>query len=168
MWHHLLREDSVFLHLEAPGAEAALAEMVALLRAPEIHFKQKSGLLEFLLQRESLGTTAVGDGIALPHCIFPEVNAPFGCLGISRKGVPFPSLDGAPVFLILMTVFPEHGSGHAERFKILREAELFLKDPFARERLKISESPEEAYEMIVRESAYLASSSKAFGLAGNQ
>ena len=165
MWHQLLREDSIFLHLEAPNAEAALTEMIAMFRLPGFNAKQKSSLLEFLLQRERFGTTALGDGIALPHCIFPEVKSSFACLGISRKGIPFPSLDGEPVYLVYMSVFPEQGASHAERFIALREAEIFLKDPFVRQRLKISESPEEAYEIILREAAHCASP---FRLAGNQ
>ena len=165
MWHHLLREDSIFLHLDAPSAEAALTEMIAQLRLPGFNPKQKSRLLDFLIQRERFGTTAIGDGIALPHCLFPETESSFGCLGISRKGIPFPSLDGAPVYLLYMTVFPEQGPAHAERFMILREAEMFLKDSFLQQRLKISESPEEAYEIILRESSHMANPLR---LAGNQ
>ncbi len=165
MWHHLLHENSIFLHLEAPNAEAALAEMIALLQEPGFHSKQKSRLLEFLLQRERFGTTALGDGIALPHCLFPEIESSFGCLGISRKGISFPSLGGEPVYALFMSVFPENGTAHAERFMILREAEIFLRDPFVRQRLKISESSQEAYELILRESAHLNSS---FRFAGNQ
>ncbi len=134
-------------------------------RAPGFNAKQKSRLLEFLLQRERFGTTALGDGIALPHCIFPDIESSFGCLGISKKGIPFPSLDGDPVYLLYMMVFPESGSAHAERFRVLREAETFLKDAFVRQRLKISEAPEEAYEIIVRESSHV---SMPFRMAGNQ
>lgn len=165
MWHQLLREDSILVHLEAPNAEAALAEMIARFRVPRFNARQKSRLLEFLLQRERFGTTALGDGIALPHCVFPQIDSSFACLGISRKGISFPSLDGEPVYLLLMTLFPEEGSAHAERFMILREAEIFLKDPFVRQRLKISETPEEAYEIILREASHFASP---FRMAGNQ
>ena len=165
MWHQLLREDSIFLHLEAPSAEAALTEMIAMFRAPGFNAQQKSRLLEFLLQRERFGTTALGDGIALPHCVFPEIESSFGCLGISRKGIPFPSLDGEPVYLLYMAVFPESGSAHAERFLLLREAEMFFKDAFVRHRLRTSEAPEEAYEIIARESLNF---SPPFRMAGNQ
>ncbi len=165
MWHPLLLEDSIFLHLEAPNAEVALTEMIARFRAPGFSPSQKSNLLETLLQRERFGTTALGDGIAIPHCIFPGMESSFSCLGISRKGIPFPSLDGEPVYLMYMTVFPESGSAHAERFMVLREAEMFLKDAFIRERLKISETPAEAYEMIMREAAHF---STPYRLAGNQ
>lgn len=165
MWHQLLREDSIFLHLEAPNAEAALAEMIAMIRVPGFNARSKSRLLEFLLQRERFGTTAIGDGIALPHCVFPDRESSFACLGISRRGISFPSLDGDPVYLIYMMVFPEEGSAHAERFRILREAETFLKDSFVRQRLRISESPEEAYEIILRESSHFSGPLRA---AGNQ
>ncbi len=165
MWHPLLREDSIFLHLEAPNAEASLTEMIARFRAPGFSARQKSNLLEILLQREHFGTTALGDGIALPHCVFPEIKSSFSCLGISRKGIPFPSLDGEPVYFLYMMLFPESGSAHAERFRVLREAEMFLKDAFVRERLKISETPEEAHEMIARESAHFTGP---YRMAGNQ
>ena len=164
MWHQLLPEDSIFTHLEAPNAEAALAEMIARFHEPYFNARQKSSLLEFLLQRERFGTTALGDGIALPHCMFPQIQSSFACLGISRKGIPFPSLDGELVYLLFMTVFPEEGTAHAGRFMVLREAEMFLKDSFVRHRLKISESPEEAYEIILREATLFSG----FRMAGNQ
>jgi len=157
MFHHLLREGTIRVGFEAPNREAALAELVALLPPEDLTAKQKGALLEGLLERERFGTTAVGEGLALPHCILPGISAPLAFLGISRKGIPFSSLDGNPVHLIFLVVIPEENQAREKKNQILHDASLFFRDSFWRERLKICATPEEAYEIVMREgSQYLS------------
>lgn len=166
MFQHLLREESIKVHLDVPNREAALAELIAILPSWGVTSKQKGSLLELLLQRERFGTTAIGDGIALPHCVFSGISYPLASLGLSRKGIPYPSLDGEPVNLVFLAVFPDHEEySHSEKRRDLHDAENFFRDRFLRERLKISESPEEAYEIILRESRYL---SENLGITGRK
>jgi fructose PTS system EIIBC or EIIC component len=163
MFQHLLREESIRLHLDAPSREAALAELVALLPSWGISAKQKGEVLDLVLQRERFGTTAIGDGIALPHCVFHGIAEPLASVGISKKGISYPSLDGAPVNVLLLVIFPENMNSHYERYRVLHDAEVLFRDPFVRERLKISETPEEAFEIILRESNSLSLNFKAVG-----
>ena len=156
MFQHLLREETVKLHLEAPNREAALAELIAVLPSWAVPPRQKGNLLELLLQRENFGTTAIGEGVALPHCVFPSIGKSIAALGISRRGISYPSLDGKPVQLIFLTAFPDTPHASEERRLLLHEAENFFRDSFLRERLKICETAEEAYEVLVRESPYTA------------
>jgi mannitol/fructose-specific phosphotransferase system IIA component (Ntr-type) len=151
----LLREDSILLHLEAPNREAALAELIASLPVASFPNRHKASLLEVVLQRELFGTTAVGDQIALPHCFSNEVSEMVISLGISRKGIAFPSLDGQPVHLVLLTIFPESYRGNRLKADFLKEAETIFRDRFLRERLKIAETVEEAYEIFIREAEHL-------------
>lgn len=157
MLQHLLLEESVKVHLEAPNREAALAELIAGISPKVLPARKKSQILELVLQRERFGTTAIGEGVALPHCAVEGVETPIFFLGISRKGIGYPSLDGQPVHVILMMIFPENYVGRPERFQLLREAEAIFKDRFLKERLKISESSEEAFEIFVREAEHLMS-----------
>ncbi len=159
MFQQLLREETIRVSFEAPNREAALAEIVALLPADNgLNPKQKGALLELLLERERFGTTAIGDGLAMPHCILPGVSSPFAFLAVSRKGILFPSLDGGLVYLVFLLVLPETGhQGREQRNRILHDASTFFRDSFWRERLKICATPEEAYEIIMREgSQYLS------------
>lgn len=155
MLQQLLREEFVRVHLEAPNREAALADLIAGIPSTYLSSRKKAPILELLLQRERFGTTAIGDGVALPHCLSAEVEEPLLLLGISRKGITYPSLDGQAVHFIVMTIFPERYAEHPERRHLLREAESVFKDRFLKERLKISETREEAYEIFLREAEHL-------------
>ena len=154
MFRHLLHENAVGIHLDVPNREAALVELLALLPSNRISPRRKGELLESLLQRERFGTTAIGDGAAFPHCTSSEITAPLAALGISRKGIDYPSLDGDPVHVIFLTVFPE-AMDSGEKIKILQDIEGLIRDRFLMQRLKVSETPEEAYEFLQRESAQL-------------
>ncbi len=57
-----------------------------------------------LLEREKLGSTAIGDGVAIPHCKFAGLKNPLVMLGVSRKGVDFESVDGKPVHIFFLVV----------------------------------------------------------------
>ncbi len=153
MFQHLLREESIDLHFEAPNREAALAGMIALLPSRDLGPKQKAKLLELLLQRENLGTTALGDGFALPHGVLPGLSEPIASLAMSRKGIAYPSLDGAPVQLIFLTVFPEGADFLAKRYLVIHESENIFRDPFIRQRLQHCESREDVYGLLLQESS---------------
>jgi nitrogen PTS system EIIA component len=155
MLQRLLHEESITVHLEAPNREAALAEMIAGISSKMIPSRKKAQILELILQRERFGTTAIGEGVALPHCMAEGVEEPILLLGISRKGITYPSLDGQAVHFIFMMVLPEKYLGRPERVELIREAEAVFKDRFLKERLKISDSREEAYEIFVREAEHL-------------
>lgn len=156
MLQRLLHEGSVKVHLEAPNREAALAEMIAGIPSQSLLARKKAQILELILQRERFGTTATGEGVALPHCVFGGIEDPILLLGISREGIVYPALDGQPVYFILMMVFPEKYLGRPERYQFLGEAEALFKDRFLKERLKICDSRHEAYEIFVREAEHLA------------
>lgn len=151
----LLHENHIILHLEAPNRETALIEMMAQLPQSEFASKKKVQAIELILQRERFGTTASGDGVAFPHCSIPDITEPVVALGISRKGVDYCALDGAPVFFLLMIIFPESYQGTQAYLDLLREAALIFRDRFLKERLKISQTREEAYEIFSREAGHL-------------
>lgn len=80
-----------------------MEEMVSFLKAKERISKDKE-LYEKLVQREKLGSTAIGDGIAIPHCKLKESINPLVTMAISRKGVRFESLDGKPTHVFFLVV----------------------------------------------------------------
>ena len=156
MLQRLLHEEFVKIHLEAPNREAALADMIAGIASKILPARKKAQILELILQRERFGTTATGEGVALPHCAHAGVEEPLLLLGVSRKGIDYHALDGQPVYFILMMVFPEKYLDSRQRYQLLREAESVFKDRFLRERLKICDSREEAREIFIREAEHLA------------
>ena len=154
MLRQLLLEESIYLNVEGINREVVLTEMMARLSVTGFNSKKKRDVLELLLQRERFGTTAIGDGVAIPRCVYKEIEAPILALGISRNGIDYKALDGNPVHLVFLLAFPEAYPLNQKQ-KFLQDLEFLMRDRFLRERLKISESMTEAYEILCRESEHL-------------
>jgi PTS system nitrogen regulatory IIA component len=89
--------------LDNATRDGVLKEMAAFLRKRNKIAKEKD-LFEKLYQREELGSTAIGDGVAIPHCKMKGVKNPVVMLAISKKGVDFFSLDGKPSYIFFLVV----------------------------------------------------------------
>lgn len=110
----LVNKNLVEANLKSQTSEGVISEIVdQLYRNRKI--KDKKQVLKSLLKRESLGTTGVGDGIAIPHARILELKEPILFVGISRYGINFTSVDGRPVHLAILFLTP------------LLESELHLK-----------------------------------------
>lgn len=103
--HSLLTDDLVLAELRGRDRESVLNEMVEYLRSRG-GFDPDDDLLGKLLAREALGTTAIGGGIAIPHCRLSGLKAPVLLLGLSRGGVSFESVDGGDTHVIFLLVSP--------------------------------------------------------------
>lgn len=101
--HSLLTHDMVIPALESRTRDGVLKEMAVFLKKQNRIAKDKD-LYEKLMQREELGSTAIGDGVAIPHCKMKGVNNPVVMLAISKKGVDFFSLDGKPSHIFFLVV----------------------------------------------------------------
>jgi mannitol/fructose-specific phosphotransferase system IIA component (Ntr-type) len=108
--HALLDETLVLPRLEARDREGVLREMAGTLTG-----RQGGGfegdLLDKLLRREEMGTTAIGHGVAVPHCRAAGLKAPALLLGLSREGVPFAAVDGELSHVFFLLVSPEDNPG---------------------------------------------------------
>lgn len=155
MFQQLLREEDIQIGLKAKDVESAFQQMIDKVPGWSLSFSEKKAILKALLTRERFGTTALGDGVALPRCQFAGIQYPRALLGISQEGIPFPSLDGAPVYVIFMLVWPEADPSDFEKQRVLHSAEVFFRDRFLRERIKLAQSREEVLEVILREAEYL-------------
>lgn len=91
----LLREDMIIPEISASDRDSALQEMVRYLVSRNRIGKEKD-LFEKLIQREKLGSTAIGDGIAIPHCKLKEAQSPILALGISKVSASMPSTASRP------------------------------------------------------------------------
>ena len=91
----------ILLGLESEEREEVLKEMVGFLKKRNRIMKEKD-LYEKLIQREQLGSTAIGEGVAIPHCKMKGIKDPVVMLAVSTKGVNFHSLDGKPSHLFFL------------------------------------------------------------------
>lgn len=113
---------------------------------PEINADR---LVEVLWERERLGSTAIGDGIAIPHGKLPGLNGVIGAFGRHIAGVDFDSLDGSPTHLFFLLVAPEDSVG--QHLKALARVSRLLKDRAFREKLIGAADRAELFRLIREE-----------------
>jgi len=104
-----------------------------------------------LMERERLGSTAIGDGIAIPHGKMPGIKQILGTFGRHQHGVDFESLDGRPTHLFFVLVAPEDST--SLHLKALARVSRLFKDGSFRERLTAAKDAEEIFRLIVEEDA---------------
>jgi nitrogen PTS system EIIA component len=106
-------------------------------------------LVDVLWERERLGSTAIGDGIAIPHGKLPALKGVIGAFARHPAGVDFDSLDGGPTHLFFLLVAPEDSVG--QHLKALARVSRLLKDKAFRERLLAADGQSELYNLIREE-----------------
>ncbi|GBD43586.1 Nitrogen regulatory protein [bacterium HR40] len=116
-----------------PGSRRQLFREIAALVAPDIGVDVER-IVDALLEREKLGTTAIGGGIAIPHAKLPELDRMVGAFARLAEPVDFEALDGKPVDLVFVLLAPENAS--AEHLKALARLARLLRDPALCERLR--------------------------------
>ncbi|MCS7151947.1 MAG: PTS sugar transporter subunit IIA [Endomicrobia bacterium] len=147
----ILDSKSIVLPLKSKEKKAIIKELIETL-AQTHKIKDKDEAFKSVMEREKLGSTGVGLGIAIPHGRTSAVEKLIGALGISKEGVEFESLDGEPVHFVFLVLSPLEATGDYLR-AISRIARLF-KDKFFREALKNVSTIEEAMKIIKQEDSF--------------
>jgi PTS system nitrogen regulatory IIA component len=109
----------------------------------------KNRVLQVLLERERISTTAIGEGVAIPHGKLPGVDHVIGVFARSAEGVDFASLDGAPTHLFFVLIAPENAA--ADHLKALARISRLLKDEVFRRRLMAAKTRQEIFQTIAEE-----------------
>ena len=130
-----LNERAVACDLKAQTKEGVIRELVELLvRAGAVKEKDVDTLVDILKNREALGSTGIGQGVAIPHGKSNFIPQLIGAFGVSKAGVDFSALDGAPAHLLFLLMAPEDSAG--PHLKALARISRLLKDRHVRETLK--------------------------------
>lgn len=143
-----LDKRGIKVGMEAVEKEDALKELVDTL-SEVADIGDKKSIVRALIERENLGSTGIGQGIAIPHGKTDRVKGIVSVLGISRKGVNFEALDGEPVYIFFLLVAPKETSG--PHLKALAQISRLLRDTYFCELLKRCNTPDEVFELIRRE-----------------
>lgn len=146
-----LHQKAIILDLQAKEKKNAVAEMVECL-AREKKFKDTQKAITAVMEREKLGTTGVGQGVAIPHGRTDAVDELSGALGFSKHGVEFEALDGEPVHIIFLLLSPPDSGG--EHLRALAKVSRLFKDKFFRQALLDAKSKEEVIKIIQQEDEY--------------
>jgi mannitol/fructose-specific phosphotransferase system IIA component (Ntr-type) len=149
MGRPLLCEENIIAGLDASDREDALKKIIDALPPWTLKQTSKKNILELLFLRERIGTTAIGHGIALPHCFSSDVTEPIVAFGVSPDGIPYPSLDSRPVHFVFLLILPQSEAAEHRKRQILQNIKWFLCDRYMQERLKSARSASEIYQLVV-------------------
>ena len=144
----ILGRDRIVSQLSSQTKEGILRELVHAL-AKGAQPINEGRVIEILLERESLGSTGIGEGVAIPHGKSKEVREIMATFGRSLSGMDFQSLDGKPTHLFFLLIAPENSAG--THLKALAQVSRLMKDPSFRKRLMEARTSEELYAIFSEE-----------------
>lgn len=105
-------KDAIVPQLQSASKEDVIREMVASLKnSGNIKAEEEEAVVDAILKREELGSTGIGNGVAVPHTKHPSADELVATVAISRDGVDFASLDGEDVFILFLLVSPPDRPG---------------------------------------------------------
>ncbi|KAF0116552.1 MAG: PTS system nitrogen regulatory IIA component [Rhodospirillaceae bacterium] len=145
----LIRPESIIATLRATSKKQALQEMAR--RAAELTGQGERQVFDVLLERERLGTTGVGNGIAIPHGKLPHLDRLYGVFARLGRPIGFESIDEQPVDLIFLLLAPE--SAGADHLKALARVSRLLRDKTTCEKLRGSDGAEAIYALLTESQA---------------
>ncbi len=150
--HDLIDSDAIIASLKAPSKKQALQELSE--RASAVAGIPAREIFDALLQRERLGSTGVGGGIAIPHGKLPRVERMLGVFARLERPIDYEALDGEPVDLIFLLLAPK--SAGADHLKALSRVARSLRDPSLTARLRATKDASGLFLLLTQNPAHHA------------
>jgi len=145
----LVAPNAILPALKVNNKKQVIQELSA--RAAELTGQNERAILEILTQREKLGSTAVGNGVAIPHGKLPKLGRLFGLFARLERPVDFEALDGQPVDLVFLLLAPE--SAGADHLKALARVARLLRDAETARKLRESRDADAVYAVLAMPAA---------------
>ncbi len=145
----LISLEGIVANLRATSKKQALQDLAR--RAADITGEPERAIFEVLIERERLGTTGVGNGIAIPHGKLPGLDRLYGLFARLETPIDFDAIDEQPVDLICLLLAPE--SAGADHLKALARVSRLLRDRSICEKLRGSDSAEAIYALLTESTA---------------
>ena len=140
----IVTASSVFVDLK-PGSKKQLLQDLAIHAARHVNEDERK-IFDVLLQRERLGSTGVGNGVAIPHGKLSKIDRIYGLFARLHKPIAFDAMDDQPVDIVFLLLAPE-GSGAAHLKALSRVARL-LRNPSRLAQIRASEDAETLFSVI--------------------
>ncbi len=140
----IIAQDGVFANLK-PNSKKQLLQELAAAGAAHIGLDERT-IFDVLLQREKLGSTGVGNGVAIPHGKLPQIPHIFGILARLQKPIAFDAMDEQPVDIVFMLLAPE-GSG-ADHLKALSRIARVLRDQSTLTQIRNTDDAESIHNLL--------------------
>jgi len=141
----LIGPEAVLASLKASGKKTLLAELAS--RAAAVFKLDERRLFDRLLERERLGSTGIGGGIAIPHARMASLAKPVGLFARLAHPIDFDAIDERPVDVVFLLAAPE-GAG-ADHLKALARVSRLLRDRALVDKLRATENAEALYALLV-------------------
>lgn len=143
----ILEENNIIPELKAKDKRGVLEELAEVISNHEPSI-DKGALVKVLVERERLGSTGIGDGVAIPHGKMSGVRHPIISFGRSKLGLDFDSMDGQPAHLFFLLIAPEDSSGI--HLQVLAKIAKILKNGAFRKKLMEHGTRKELYQTIIQ------------------
>lgn len=144
----LLKEDHIFLEIKPGDKRQVLGEFVAAAKERNL-IRDDKLILDELLKRESLGSTGLEKGIAIPHALIDEVEEPFLALALFKNGVDFEAVDQMPTYVLIMLLGSKSNPG--AQLKILAHVCRLVKETNFVEQIRKMENPSDICAILDEE-----------------
>ena len=150
----VLSSKACSAELKGRNKKEVIDELIEILvDSGSLERKVKGKVFEVIVARETLGSTAIGQGIAIPHGKCDATRKLVGCLGIHKNGIPFDALDGESVYIFFLLVAPVDSAG--PHLKALARISRLLKDKFFRDSLRAAKDSKMLMKLVEQEDAQL-------------
>jgi PTS system nitrogen regulatory IIA component len=144
-----LHPKAVSADLKATNKKDAIRELLDLLYKAGVIKGSKEDVFNALLERETLGSTGIGQNVGIPHAKTPHAKQLIAAFAISRQGVDFQSLDGEPAHIFFLLLAPEGSAG--PHLKALARISRLLKDKYFRDSLMAAQDAKAILKIIQKE-----------------
>jgi nitrogen PTS system EIIA component len=141
-----LSPEAIAPSLKANSKKQALQDLAA--QAARLVGRDEREIFDTLLQRERLGSTGIGEGIAIPHGKLPKLGRLFGLFARLDRPIDFDALDGEPVDLVFLLIAPE--TAGADHLKALARVARVLRDPLTAQKLRSSRDASALYAVLTQ------------------
>ena len=144
----ILKKEHIIKELDSRDKKNVLDELSSFLK-DEGEITSKENLLAALIEREKLGSTGIGENVAIPHAKISEIDKIITVFGRSKNGVEFESLDQKPVNFIFLVIAPENST--SQHLKALARISRLFKNPSLRESVLRTNEADQIYSILVDE-----------------
>ena len=145
-----LSKKAIVMDIKSTKKPDVIRELVdTLIEAGDIDKRCRNKLIDALMAREALGSTAIGQGIAIPHAKSDCVTKLVAAFGLSKKGVDFDSLDGELIYIFFLLLAPQDSAG--PHLKALARISRLLKDKYFRDTLRTCEDDKAVVKIVTEE-----------------
>lgn len=142
-------KDAIVPELAATTRDEAICELVAsLVAAGRLPGSDSDDVVKAILRRETLGTTGIGHHIAIPHARHPSVEQMIGTLAISKVGLPFESIDGEPVYVVVMLISPHPNPRPGDHLRALENVVTVMRDESYVNALRAATTKDDIWKLI--------------------